>query len=246
MPSRSRGEVPRSSMYPRKFTVASILSHTTTRRFTLIALILALSYRGATVFAYDTSLDPGTIQAAYELGQRNDRMTGDFLARYFDQRTEEAADGLHRADIELLTPFVQILDRARDNSRPYSLQQAMKEYRERGDSIIIRISLLLPANYPAPNNPTATACDNTALQPQNFWNNFAFLVRQRGKVVAPRSIKNEPIYSSPSKNIPPRLDGANVQMEFDAKNIASEQLIVDILTPRCKTITAKFDLSSLR
>jgi hypothetical protein len=198
--------------------------------------------------AYQTSLDSHTIGEAYVLGQRNDKATADFEAPYIKQVTEEGLDGLHRADIELLTPFLQIVDRSKDNSQGYSLAQAVEGYRARGDVVILRITLMLPSNYPTIGEQGASApsCDNTALQPQNFWQNFFFVVKQRGKALRPSSAKNEPIYSAATKDAPANLDGATVLLEFDANVLASEPLDVNIVTPHCKTISAVFGLAALR
>jgi hypothetical protein len=199
------------------------------------------------VTAYQTKLDPTAIEEAYSLGLRNDKVTAEFVAPYLKQVTEEGIDGLHRADIEVLTPYLQILDRSSDSSKGYTLAQARKDYQQRGDVVLIRIILVLPANYPtSPPGTPATACDNTALEQPNFWNNFSFVVKQRGKVLSPRSAKNDPIYSAPTKETPARLDGATVSLEFKAGEVASEPLTVDILTPHCKTINAAFDLAALR
>ena len=71
-------------------------------------------------------------------------------------------------------------------------------------------------------------------------------MKQRGKTLTTRSIHNKPIYSAPSKNAPSVLDGATVWLEYDAKNIASEPVTVEITTPDSKTIAATFDLQKLR
>jgi hypothetical protein len=198
--------------------------------------------------AYQTSLDSRTIDEAYVLGQRNDKVTADFMAPYISQVTQEGLDGLHRADIELLTPFLQIVDRSKDNSQGYSLARAVADYRASGDVVILRITLVLPSNYPTPEPQGASApsCDNTALQPQNFWQNFLFIVKQRRRALRPSSAKNEPIYSAPTKDVPANLDGATVLLEFDAHVLASKPLDVSIVTPHCKTISAVFDLAALR
>jgi len=209
-------------------------------------LILLLGWSYGTVYGYQGSLDAKAIEEAYSLGQRNDSATADFIERYVGQATAEGSDGLHRVEVQVLTPFLQVVDRARDNSRGYSLDQAKADYRARGDSVVIRISLVIPANYPAPSGSSTQPCDNTALLPQNFWNNFAFIVKQHDKRIEARSVKNEPVYSAPSKDTPSRLDGANINLEFDARSIASETITVDIITPHCKTITSTFDLASLR
>ena len=200
------------------------------------------------VIAYQAKLDSAAIEEAYMIGQRNDKATAEFLAPYLKQVTEEGLDGLHRADIEILTPYLQIVDRARDTSKSYSLSEATKDYHQRPDVVLIRIALILPANYPTPqpDGAPSAACDNVALEPANFWNNFTFVVKQRGKAIPPRSTKSEPVYSSPTKETPARLDGATVSLEFNANDVASEVLTVDIVTPHCKTINASFNLSALR
>jgi hypothetical protein len=195
--------------------------------------------------AYQTSLDDGTIQAAYSLGRRNDAVTAEFVEPYLLQRTEEGTDGIHNAFIEVLTPFLQIVDRSRKNADGYTLEQARKDYRGHADNVVVRISILLVANYPTSEN-SAEACDNTPLQPENVWKNFAFIVRQRGKLLSPKSMTTQPLLSTATKENPSRLDGADFVLEFDAKEVASEALEVEIVTPHCKNIVAKFDLNRLR
>jgi hypothetical protein len=201
-----------------------------------------------TVIAYQTKLDSAAIEEAYVVGQRNDKATAEFVAPYLKQVTEEGLDGLHRADIEILTPYLQIVDRARDTSKGYSLSEATKDYRQHPDTVLIRVILILPSNYPTPQPDGAppAACDNVALEPSNFWNNFTFVVKQRGKPIPPRTTKSEPVYSSPTKETPARLDGATVSLEFNANDVASEMLTVDVVTPHCKTISTSFNLSALR
>jgi hypothetical protein len=213
----------------------------------VLALLGVLSLCPAS-WSYQSGLDSAAIGEAYALGQRNDRLTAAFVAPYLKQVTEQALDGLHRADIEILTPYLQIVDCATDTKCGESLTKVAKEYHERGDTIVIRISLIFPSDYPAPETPGAppVACDNTALQPQNFWKNFSFVVTQHNNQLTPRKTTNTPVYSTPTKDAPAVLDGATVSMEFPADAVASEPLFVQIFTPRCKTIQATFDLAALR
>src|ERR1700730_6045059 len=75
--------------------------------------------------AYDKQLDSRAIQEAYILGQRNDKSTGDFLANYLTGITEPQSD-VHVAQIELLTPFAQIVDISRQKSADgYTEDQAI-------------------------------------------------------------------------------------------------------------------------
>jgi hypothetical protein len=63
-----------------------------------------------TLNAYEVPLHSESVREAYVLGQRNDRATADFVASYTQQITEMGIDGPHRVDIEILTPYSQVVD----------------------------------------------------------------------------------------------------------------------------------------
>lgn len=237
--------------------------------------------------AYQNSLDSKALQEAYVLGQRNDQSTGDFLAPYLKEMTEGRSD-LRVAEIQILTPFAQVVDDSRKNTSGYTEEQANKKYQERGNTVIVSVTLMLPAAYPQPANgngtapPTASAKPegdtsgsatagagtsaspqtaghpgdaqkpqsdapvNANLQPENFWQKFQFNVKQNGKNIPSKSIHNTPIYSTATKGTPSVLDGAAVTIEFDAKDVASQETDVDVTTPDGKTISTTFDLKKLR
>jgi len=94
--------------------------------------------------------------------------------------------------------------------------------------------------------PPLEESKSASLRLEDFWQNFRFSLKQSGRVIPTRSIHNEPIYSTPTKDVPPVLDGATVQLEYDCKEVASEEATVEVLTPESKTIAASFDLKKLR
>jgi hypothetical protein len=224
-------------------------THLYTANF-LLALCLA---NCRTAAAYEVPLSPAALHEAYILGQRNDQTTASFRNPYSKQITEESK-APHIAEIQILTPFAQVVDLSRQFTSGYSEEQAAREYHQRGNTVVVRILLMLPAAYPkpepAPNEtpapPQQSPPPNTALQPENFWQNFRFDTKQHGKTVATRSIHNKPIYSTPTKDTPAVLDGATVWLEYDAKDMASEETVVEVTTPDSKTINATFDLKKLR
>lgn len=203
--------------------------------------------------AYDTQLDAQAIHEAYVLGQRNDKSTGDFLASYLAQITEPQND-VHIAEIELLTPYAQIVDQTRRKTAAgYSEAQATEDYKLHGQTVKVNIVMMLPAAYPkaagttnAPTPPPATGSQKSAMRPENFWQNFKFNLKQSGKTVPSRGISNEPIYSTATNNSPAVLDGENVWLEFDVKDVAQEVATVEVVTPAAKVIKATFDLKKLR
>jgi hypothetical protein len=202
------------------------------------------------LYAYEAPLPPAALHDAWTLGQRNDPATAEFLAPYSKQVTEGSPQVPHIAEIEVLTPFAQVLDESRRNMNGYSEQQAAQAYRQRGDSVIVRITLMLPSAYPDaernPNAPPASRGQTAALRPENFWQSFHFAVKQHGKVLEPRSVQNKPVYSSPTKASSATLDGQTVWLDFDAKSVASDEIVAEVTTPDAKTVSVHFDLRKLR
>jgi hypothetical protein len=226
--------------------------HRTTERL-LLALTLCLA-DGRAATAYQVPLTPAALHEAYILGQRNDPATASFLSPYLKQITE----GSHSprvAEIEILTPFAQVVDLSRrSTSGGYTEEDAAREYHQHSDTVVVRVLLMLPAAYPkpepAPNQPPAASQQatpsNTALRPENFWQNFRFETKQHDKTIATRFIRNKPIYSAPTKDTPAVLDGATVWLEYDAKDVASDETVVEVTTPDSKKTSVTFDLKKLR
>jgi hypothetical protein len=220
---------------------------------TAVALFVPVQF----LRAYETPLTPAAVHDAFILGQRNDQATATFLSPYFKQLTERAGQGPHIAEIQILTPFSQVVDISRTLTSGYTEAQAARDYHQRGETVVVRIVLMLPSAFPNPDQSAARASDspsadspsasqNAAMQPENFWQNFRFETRQHGKTIATKMIRNKPIHSTPTKDTPAVLDGATVWLEYDAKDIASDETLVEILTPDSKAITATFDLKKLR
>jgi hypothetical protein len=109
---------------------------------------------------------------------------------------------------------------------------------------------MLPAAYPTPGADSRTtnapAENSRAVRPENSWQNSQFNAKQNGKTIPSRWIRTKPIDSSATKGTPAALDGANVWLEFDAKDVASDETVVEVVTPDAKTVSAAFDLRKLR
>jgi hypothetical protein len=218
----------------------------------ILAVLLGIT-GGGTSSAHEVPLAPAALHEAYILGRRNDQATANFLNPYVKQITDNS-QAPHIAEIEILTPFAQVVDLTRRFTSGYTEEQATREYHQRGDTVVVRILLMLPAAYPKPDNslsqtpplPPQPPAPNTALQPENFWQNFRFETRQHGKTIPTRFIHNKAIYSTPTKDTPGVLDGATIWLEYDAKDVASEETLVEVTTPESKTINATFDLKKLR
>jgi hypothetical protein len=211
-----------------------------------IAICLCLS---KALGAYELPLDARALHEAWELGQRNDQETGNFLAHYL-KKISGGENDPYTAEIAILTPYAQVVEQSRQKTTSYSEEQAALDYRRRGNTILINLVIMLPAAYPRTGadsrrtNPPAE--NNRVVRPENFWQNFQFNVKQNGKTIPSRSIREKSINSSATKGAPAALDGARVWLEFDAKNVASDETIVEVVTPEAKMVSASFDLKKLR
>ena len=120
------------------------------RIFGAVAAALPLLLSVSVAQAYDPTLTPSALHDAYVLGQRNDQTTAEFFDPYGKQTIGTVDGGTpHLSEIEVLTPFAQVVDESRrKGSSGFSEQQALAAYHKRGDTIVVRVNLVLPAAYP--------------------------------------------------------------------------------------------------
>jgi hypothetical protein len=214
----------------------------------ILRLVLVTCLTVQALKAYQYPLPPDAVHEAYMLGRRNDRATADFLAPYLSPCTRPEVS-CFVTQVQLLTPFAKVIDLTRRNgSRGYTEQQALKDYQQNGDTLDVQIKLVLPdANKVHESNREQNPPDmSAALRPENLWRDLRFDLKQGGRVVAPRSIHSNPIYSMPTKGKSSVLDGANVMLVYNVKDVASEEATIEVRTPELKTITFVFDLKKLR
>lgn len=107
------------------------------------ALLLALP-----VFPFQSPLSDEAVREAYFLGQRNDESTADFFSSYLRTLPPPKA-GPHVSEVELYTPYSQLVEWSRIHSVGYSAQQATKDYHATSDSIFVRIRIDFTSTYGA-------------------------------------------------------------------------------------------------
>jgi hypothetical protein len=213
------------------------------RRITMCLAAIWLGFASAASAAYDLPLDSESIREAYFLGRRNDEKTIKFLASYI-KRLPSPEKGPHISEISLYTPYAQIVLNSSRNASLDSAQQAEQEYRTLGDTIHIRVVIEFTPTFNAMVGvrPDKDAAGKEALvrRSDDFWREFQYELRQNKNVIKPRSMGGKPIYSDSG------FSGAEVQLEYDAKSVASEETTFEVSTQDDHHVTAQFDLSELR
>lgn len=202
------------------------------RLLTLIQLVVALgtSFTPQFAFAYDHPLSDEAVREAYFVGQ-DVKNVNKFLSQYF-RGLPVAQTGPHVTEIELSTPYAQVVEISARHSLGYSDMQAAEDYRKRGDYIAVRVKVLFTPTY------TGRADD--------FWRGVSVGLVQGKKHMSATSVKGQPIYSSSSGGGGGILIGADAFAKFSVAGVESDPLQVEVVPPEGPSVYAIFDLNSLR
>jgi hypothetical protein len=210
-------------------------------------LALAVSLLAAQApAAYEHPLDSHSIREAYFLGRRDDDKTVAFMGQYL-KRPPLPKSGPHVAEIELRTPYEQVVLRAAQAPGSYTAQQAEKDYAARSNLILVRVRIKLTPTYPA-YVTNSRSKGPPQERPPDFWRDFKTRVLQ-GEAIAPIRTSGRPLYTTGLSGpylAAGALEGAEVQLEFDTGQIASSPVRIEVLTPDGQAVEAEFDLRDLK
>ena len=212
-------------------------------------LLLAFALALPPLLAYDTDLSDTAVREAYFLGQRNDDKTRAFFEPY-TKHLSLPKSGPYISEMHLLTPLAQIVKVSSRTTGGYSAQQAQLDYRDRGDSLLLEVHIEFTPTYTQidsvrPSNKNG-AEKGIVMRTEDFWQNFRYGIRQKEDWIDPRSMRGEPEYGSSDSYGSSLLIGAWVYLDYDARNVPSEDTEVHVFTPDGQDVSATFDLSKLR
>jgi hypothetical protein len=233
------------------------------------------------LFAFQTPLSDEAIRDAYFLGQRNDQTTASVFARYF-RALPAPQSGPYIAEVELYTPYVQVLEASRRRSMGYSVQQAQQSYRHHRDKLYVRVRIDFTDTYgtlelyrsakgdeeqsgkaPIPDfyrdfrlglsQRSGPLREHRWIEPLRILlqstdtfntGHYAFLPEDLGPSAYLSASGSAYPYGSGSAGYYPT--GWLVWLEFDVKDVASDDASVEIITTDGQDVVVPFDLSSLR
>jgi hypothetical protein len=113
-----------------------------------LALLAAILLVVPPSFAFDTPLSPEAVRDAYFLGQHNDQSTLSFFSQYV-KALPAPEKGAYISEVEIYTPYSQIIERSRRRSGAYSAQQADLDYRHSHDQLYVRVRINFTDTYGA-------------------------------------------------------------------------------------------------
>jgi hypothetical protein len=213
----------------------------------LIALALATLLAAAPLFAYESPLSDRTVREAYFLGQHHDDSTQSALKPYL-HTLRPPQKGPYIEDIQLLTPYAQVIDSSNAKSAGYSAQQAAEDYRVRKDLIVVRFHIEFTPTYglieSLRDSKSESEAKGITIRDEDFWQAFHTGLSQNDQWIEPLSRDGEPIYSQGPQN--DAIVGAYIWVTYDAHDVASEPADAEIFTPDGQHIVSTFDLATLR
>ena len=199
-----------------------------------IGLLAALA-----ALPYERPLTSHSVWQAHFLGRRHDDKTFAFLARYVKQFPVPKS-GPQVAEVELRTPYAQVVQRSRQYPDGSSAQQAEQDYRAEPDLILVRVQINLTPSYSAQVPDTSRGKGGVRMRPNDFWRDFSIRFVQRHEI-APGKVSGRPLYRRGSS-----LVGAEAVLEFDAAQVASAPARIEVITPDGSSVEAEFDLDRLK
>lgn len=199
------------------------------RLLTLIQLVVTLGIAVNPQFAlaYEHPLSDGAVREAYFVGQ-DVKNVNKFLSQYF-RGLPAPQSGPHVTQIELSTPYAQVVEISALHSVGYSDMQAAEDYRKRGDYMAVRVKVLLTPSY--------------TNQANDFWRGVSIRLIQKKNHMDPTSIDGQLIYADGGGGT---IIGADIFARFSIAGVKSDSLQVEVVPPQGSAVDAIFDLRSLR
>lgn len=197
------------------------------------------------VAAYDHPLGSSAIREAYFMGSGS---FAEFLSTY-TKNLPAPKTGPHVAQVEVRTPFAQVIVSSHEHSVGYSPMQAEQDYKKHSDTVQVRVQIVSTATYAIGSQGTVPeilpppACQGVQRMNsvEDCFHDFRFRFRQ-GDSIKPKSSYGVPLF----RGEPSILIGADIWFIFSTDDITSAPFRVTVSTPDGHEVSATFDLAALR
>lgn len=209
----------------------------------LLLLLVPTAVFVARAAAYDHPLESSAIRDAYFIGADN-QQSSQFLARYV-KTLASAQSGAYVSQVEVRTPFAQVVANSHDHSVGYSAQQAEADYNKNAGMVQVRVQIVSGNPFGLSNivqQPAACQGVNRMNSALDCFHDFHFRFSQ-SKPLQAQSSYGVPIYAVGDSSV---LIGGDVWFTFRASQVTSAPLHVTVTNASGQKASADFDLSTLR
>jgi len=198
----------------------------------LIALAIVLP-----ALAYDYPLSSEAVREAYLRGKGDSAKRDEFFAKY-TQHLPFPKTGPHVEMVQLETPFAVVVEHSAKTIN-YHAPDAAEEFEGKPGVFRVHVEIDLTDSYAA----LLSSTDGVAnLRSPDFWHDFKIRLIQ-GREIHARTFNGFPLYSYGDASV---LTGAEVDLEYDAAKIKSDDATVEVIAPDGQDVKADFDLGTLR
>jgi len=200
-----------------------------------LAALAALALSASTLPAYIDHLSEAEVIEAYTFAQRHDQDLVKFF-RTYEKSFPNARSGTWVSSIAIRTPFCSVVQNAFEKGSTYPMSRAREDYAAKpyGFAAIVSISTPFAAPWTA----------NELADPKGrFWRQFDVELSQNHRI-APGNSTARPLFSVGGDNA--AIVGAELRLEYDVRDIASTMIQIRVTGPGTQSVTADFDLDTLR
>ena len=195
-----------------------------------IAVLAACLFTAPAFAGYEYPLQSPEIRNAFFLGQRADNTPSEFLSNYTHRITQQQTGTYSISEVDVLTPYAQIVRRGAKNIPGDSEVQTETDLHAHPLSFIVQVTLVQDLVYTG---------DAGLVIPQGPQPDFSIELEQAQSMAPLRVTKT----SFGGGRCP---CGMVIKAEFDPAKITSAPLHITVHTPDGRSVSADFDLSKLK
>lgn len=195
--------------------------------FSVFLVALVVLAPGAV--AYYRYSNASAIQEAFELGRKNNEDTTAFLTRYSRQYSTPQK-GLYVSSIEFLTPYAQLVNDAMLDMANENVYDVQRKYASRPDMVLVRVRV-----YSTPTRMLPSA-------DEDIWREITIRVSDAKELKSKKKSLNL-VYPGDDAI---GFDYADMELQFDAKDIDSAPITIEVFSLDGQRVEAKFDLAKLK
>lgn len=206
------------------------------RQSMAVIAALLLGSQTAAAQTYHYPLHSEAIRDAYFLGERNNFQTTDCLLQYIHRFTEPQTGRYYISQIEISTPYQQIVLRGQRDTPGDSELQTETDLQTQPQKFVVRVQVDLNGTY-------ADQVRRSVAPPPDFSRQVSIRVAQQRDIM-PLSTTYSAIYTNMGRTAV--FVGWLFELQFDPAKITSAPLRISIKTPDGQVQEAEFDMAKIQ